>query len=109
MSEGGGRLLYRSEGYFKSLWNTYCLFDDRIELEFRLFFTRIVIRRSELVSIDIFRPPVFRTSWGALKLDFADLYRHVGITRNCGRFKEIRFTPEDPQGFKEAVLQWAKT
>jgi len=107
MSEDGGCLLYQSKGAFKSLWNLYSIYDDRIELEFKLFFTTIVIRRTDFVSIDIFRPPVIRTSWGALKLDFADLFTHVGITRNCGYFKEIRFTPEDPYAFKEAVSKWA--
>lgn len=107
MGEGGSRLLYRSEGCFKSFWNTYSVYEDRIELEFKLFFTTIVIRRADFVSIDIFKPPVIRTSWGALKLDFADLFTHVGITRNCGYFKEIRFTPEDPHAFKDIVCKWA--
>jgi len=107
MSEDGGQLLYRSEGALRSLWNTYSIYEDRIELEFKLFFTTIIIRRSEFVGVDIFRPPVIRTSWGALKLDFADFYTHVGITRNCGYFKELRFTPEDPQKFKTVVLEWS--
>lgn len=109
MAEESNGLIYKSEGSFRSLWNTYSIFTDRIELEFRLFFTTIVIRRSEFVSVDLFRPPVFRTSMGALKLDFADLYTHVGISRNCGFFKEIRFTPSNPAEFKDRVCKWAQS
>jgi len=108
MTEVCSRPVCRSEGSFRSLWNTYSIYEDRIELEFRLFFTTITVRRNEFVSVDIFRPPVIRTSWGALKLDCADFYVHVGIVRNNGYFKELRFTPEDPRAFKEAVLKWAQ-
>ncbi|EKD83593.1 MAG: hypothetical protein ACD_39C00577G0001 [uncultured bacterium] len=108
MAEENGRLLYKSEASFRSLWNNYSIFSDRIELEFKLFFTTIIIRRSEFVSVDLFRPPVFRTSLCALKLDFADLYTHVGIVRNCGFFKELRFTPADPEAFRQAVRNWAQ-
>ncbi len=109
MEQDSSQLVYRSAASFRSLWNTYSIYEDRIELEFRLFFTTITIRRSEFVSVEIFRPPVIRTSWGALKLDFADLYTHVGIVRNNGFFKELRFTPENPQAFNEAVLKWAQS
>ncbi|PKL44468.1 MAG: hypothetical protein CVV42_19470 [Candidatus Riflebacteria bacterium HGW-Riflebacteria-2] len=108
MSEYGRELIYLSPGSFRSLWNTYRVYEDRIELEFRLFFTTIIIRRSEFVSVDIFKPPVIRTSWGALKLDCADFYTHIGITRNCGYFKEIRFTPQDLQAFKKACRLMAE-
>ena len=107
MTESDSRLIYRSESSFRSLWNTYSIFTDRLELEFRLFFTTFVIRRSEFMSVDLYRPPVIRTSFGAIKLDFADLYTHVGIVRNCGWFKELRFTPANPEEFKQIVTQWA--
>ena len=102
-----GELLYESPGSFKSLWNTYRIYEDRIELEFRLFFSRIVIPREAFVSVEVYRPPVVRTSFWALKLDWADFYTHVGIERNCGLFKKLRFTPADPEEFKQNVIEWA--
>jgi hypothetical protein len=109
MVDEGNKLLYKSEGSFRSLWNSYRIYADRIELEFRFFFTTIIIRRNDFVHVDVFRPPVFRTSMCALKLDFADLCKHVGILRNCGYFKEIRFTPSDPAEFERQICLWAQT
>jgi len=83
------------------------MYSDRIELEFRLGFRKIVIRKDNFVAVDVYRPPVFRTVLWALKLDLADLYEHVGIKRKHGLFKEVRFTPLDPNEFKEQVRIWA--
>jgi hypothetical protein len=81
--------LYESKGTPRSLWNAYRIFGDRIELQFRMFFTTIVIPREAFVAVDIFKPPVIRTVFWALKLDFADLFTHVGIERNCGMMKKV--------------------
>lgn len=107
MTEADATLLYESKGSFRSLWNTYSVFEDRIELKFRLFFTRIVIPRDAFVSVNVYRPPVVRTAFWALKLDWADFYTHVGIVRHCGLFKQLRFTPADPHEFKRQVIEWA--
>ena len=98
--------LYESEGSIKSLWNTYKIYDDHIELDFRIFFTKILISKDELVAIDIHKPPVIRTAFWALKLDLADFYTHIAIKRNSGFFKQIRFTPKNPYEFKQIVTQW---
>jgi len=42
------------------------------------------LKKDDLVSIDIFKPPVIRTTFWALKLDLADLKEHVGIQRKNG-------------------------
>ena len=93
--------LHRSKPTWKSMGNEYRIYGDRIELKCRFpFFSRtLVIRKDELISIGIFKPPVIRTTFWALKLDLADLNEHAGITRTNGFFKELRFTPEDPKEF----------
>lgn len=93
--------LYHSPPSFRSLRNEYVIYADRIELHCRLpFFPKVfVIPREELESVDVFPSLVFRTSRTALKLDLADLYEHVGITRRHGWFKQLRFTPDDPAAF----------
>ena len=58
-----------------------------------------LVKKDDLVSIDIFKPPVIRTTFWALKLDLADLKEHVGIQRKNGFFKQLRFTPENPEEF----------
>ena len=101
-------LRYVSHGSFRSLWNSYKVFDDRIELQFRLFFTKIIIRKDEFVMVDVYEPPVIRTVFWALKLDLADFYTHIGIERAAGFFKRVRFTPSNPQEFKRVVEQWSE-
>jgi hypothetical protein len=91
--------LYVSSPSKKSLGNEYRIFPNRIELKSRLFFSTFVIPRREIVSIDVFRPPVIRTAFWALKLDLADLFEHVGLVREKGWFKQLRFTPQNPQEF----------
>lgn len=107
MTETTNNLIYESKGTPRSLWNNYRIFSDRIELQFRLFFTKIIIRRDAFVKIDTYKPPVIRTVFWALKLDLADLYNHVGIERSEGVFKKIRFTPANPNEFKQKVIAWA--
>ncbi len=93
--------LYESRSTVKSLGNAYSIFADRIELRCRFpFFTQtLVIPKDDLVSIGVFEPPVFRSTFWALKLDLADFNEHVGIERISGFFRQLRFTPEKPQEF----------
>jgi hypothetical protein len=45
----------------------------------------------------------------ALKLDLADLKKHVGIQRKNGWFKFIRFTPQNPEEFISKVKEYSNT
>jgi hypothetical protein len=96
--------LYVSSPTMKSLGNEYAIFADRIDLRCRyLFFNKIItVKKADIVSIGVFKPPVIRTSFKALKLDLADFYEHVGITRKIGVFSQLRFTPDSPQKFVAA-------
>ena len=107
MTESIDNPVYESKATPRSLWNNYRIFNDRIELKFRLFFTKIIIPREKFVRVEIYKPPVIRSAFWALKLDLADLYTHVEIERNEGVFKKIRFTPANPNEFKQRVEVWA--
>jgi hypothetical protein len=102
--------LYESRPTRKSIGNKYSIYNDRIELRCRFpFFSKtLVIKKDDLVSIDVFKPPVIRTTWWALKLDLADLNEHVGIKRKNGFFKQLRFTPENPKEFVAKVKELFK-
>lgn len=100
--------LYESRPTGKSLGNAYSLYADRIELRcrFPFFAQTLVIPKEDLVSIDVFQPPVIRTTFWALKLDMADFNEHVGIERRSGFFRQLRFTPENPREFVARVKAW---
>ena len=102
--------LYKSTSTIKSIGNEYSIYADRIELKCRFpFITKIlVIYKDDLISIDIFKPPVIRTTFWALKLDLADLNEHVGIKRRNGFFKQLRLTPENPKEFVAKVKELFK-
>jgi len=91
----------------KSIGNEYSIYSDRIKLRCRFpFLTKtLVVKKDDLVSIDIFKPPVIRTTFRALKLDLADLKEHVGNKRKNGFFKQLRFTPENPKEFVSKVRE----
>ena len=95
-------LLYESKPTVKSIGGRYSIYDDRVELQHPLF-KNLIIKKEELISIGVFNPPVivtmFKNKKIILKLDLADLNKHVGIERKNGLFKNLRFTPEDPKEF----------
>lgn len=99
--------LYVSRSTKKSIGNEYSIFADRIELRCRFpFFTKtFIIKKDDLISIDIFKPPVMRTTFWALKLDLADFNGHAGIKRKNGFFKQLRFTPGNPEEFVAKVRE----
>jgi hypothetical protein len=99
--------IYESVPTKKSMGNKYSIYSDRIELRCRFpFMTKtLVIQKDDLISIDIYNPPVIRTTFRALKLDLADLKEHVGIKRKNGFFKQLRFTPENPKEFVSKVKE----
>lgn len=97
--------LYVSGRSLRNLWQEYRIYADRIELRF--FCGRKTIRASDILDVqvrprvvigDLFRGRGFKESL-ALKLDLADLYRHVAIHRTSGWFRHLRITPDDPETF----------
>lgn len=84
-----------------NLWQEYRIFPDRLELQSWLLLHALVIPEKDILAIEV-RPSVFSGSkgftWG-IKLDNADLCRHVLVRRKTGWFKRIAFTPDDPHEF----------
>jgi hypothetical protein len=102
--------IYTSPRSGRSLWQEYRVYPDRIELQCWVALHTIVIPANEIIDIQI-RPPLvfadlFRGKGFAcafpLKIDSADMCRHVEIKRKSGFMKHIRFTPDDPDKFVDA-------
>jgi hypothetical protein len=100
--------LYVSKRTWRSFWHEYRIYADRVDLPW--IFGRIVIPAADIVSVQV-RPPIvvadlFRgkglVTYRGVKLDNADLCRHVSLQRRSGAFVQFRFTPDDPEGFVKA-------
>ena len=95
--------LYVSRRTFKSLWQTYRIYRDRLELQSWILLHPLVIPANEILTIEV-RPSVFSGKkgfiWG-VKIDNCDLCRHVLLTRRWGFMKRIGFSPDDPEKFVE--------
>lgn len=104
--------LYVSRPTVKSLWQEYRLYADRLELEMHLW-GPITVPLSDIKDVSE-RPAgvvfdVFRGDYGlkdlmrTVKLDLADLNRHVTIEKETGTWRQFRLTPEDNAEFIRQV------
>ena len=101
--------LYSSQGGFKSMWQQYEIYRDRLVLN-TLLFGKFVTKFENIEKVEL-RGPNFWHVWGdiirfrsilyALKLDIADFYQHLGVHRNTGWISILLFTPENPAMFKQ--------
>ena len=98
-----GTALYASKRSFKSLWQEYRIYRDRLELQAWVLLHTVVIPANEIQAVEV-RPSVLSgnngITWG-VKLDNCDLNRHVLLTRKSGFLKRIGFTPDNPESFVE--------
>lgn len=102
--------LYVSPRTWRSLGQRYWIFPDRLELQCWVALgRRLVVPLEDIRSLEV-RPPIvvgdlFRCKGVGyafpLKMDWADLSRHVALRRQSGWFKHVRFTPDDPAKFVE--------
>ncbi len=95
-----------SKRSFKNLWQDYRVYSDRIELRAWVVLHTFVIPFQDLRAITVRRAGSTGLAL-ALKLDLADLYPHIAIERKTGLFKDIRFTPDDPEMFLSTVKSCA--
>ena len=100
--------LYVSEGGFKSLWQKYLVYNDRLVLKTLL--RTIAIPFNEVEKTEIHPPNIkliFKGVWfskqftPAIKLDLADLYEHLALYKKSGVIRIVLFTPENARIFKE--------
>jgi hypothetical protein len=100
-SEMNDMPIYTSRRMARSLWQEYRIYPDRLELQSWLLLHTLVIPTREIRSLEV-RPSVFSGrkgfTWG-IKIDHADLCRHVLLERTSGFMKRIAFSPDDPEKF----------
>lgn len=98
--------VYTSPSSFRSLWQEYRIFSDR--LEFDTFLGKMIIPFNEIENFMISESEVRGLLHGdlhlkgfrpALKLDWANFMEHVVVDKNSGLIRRILFTPDDPEGF----------
>jgi hypothetical protein len=101
----GEQPMYVSRRSFRSLGQQYRIYTDRVELGFLGF--RKIITGTDILAVevrpacvigDLFRGKGLAAAF-ALKLDLADLFRHVAIHRRSGWLRYVRFAPDDPDTF----------
>ena len=106
--------IYTSSARAVSREQRYRIYPDRIELDFKFFFTKtFVIPAEEIIDIWVSHPTTLRdiprigglkAIGRGLKFDLADLFRHVGIhCQRRGWFKAFFFVPQDPEAFVDVV------
>jgi hypothetical protein len=97
--------LYVSKRSLKNLWQQYRIYPDRIELQSWIVFQTLKIPFDEITDIVVRRLFSTRRLLGGLrrflglKLDLADLCRHITITKDRGIVRCVVFTPDDPDQF----------
>ena len=104
--------LYTSSASFMSMGAEYRIYADRLELGCLFLPTQVipfeelkqVAVRPPLVIMDAFRGDVpFERAAVALKMDLCDLSEHVAVLRKTGIIKQLRFAPDHPKAFVEAL------
>jgi hypothetical protein len=104
--------LYVSKRMPRNLWQEYRVFSDRIEIQCRLLLSTFVIPFDDIaevslsgaLAIEIFRAQAWKGG-PPCKLDFVVFYTHIVVRRISGLFRNIRFTPDDPELFLSACRQ----
>ena len=106
--------IYASSVRAVSKKQCYRIYLDRIELDCPRFFKKtFVVHASEIIDIwanagttlkDVSRLGGIFSAWRCLKLDMADLFRHVVLkSGRAGYFKSFAFVPERPDEFVDVV------
>lgn len=112
MSEPNEQPLYVSKGTARSLWQEYRLYADRLELDMHLWGpitvpledVKAVDERPPLVVLDLLRgDATLSEALRTVKIDLADLHRHVTIEKDTGVWRQFRLTPEDNAEFIRQV------
>jgi hypothetical protein len=112
MSSPEEKPLYVSRPTVKSIWQEYRLYPDRLVLDMHLW-GPITVPLSDIKDVSE-RPAgvifdLVRGDYGlkdmlrTVKLDLADLHRHVTIEKDTGTWRQFRITPEDNAEFVRQV------
>lgn len=104
------KVLYKSKSTFKSLWQEYLVFRDRVE--FLTHLGTLTVPFDAIESVKVHESDVKGLLKGdlqlkgfkpALKIDWANFQEHVVLDKKSGFCKRILFTPENPAEFKDVL------
>jgi hypothetical protein len=102
--------VYTSKSTGKSLWQEYRVYDDHVE--FGTLIGQMTVPFDQIERVDVSESGVKGLLRGdlhlknfrpALKLDWADFLEHVVLDKSEGLMRRVRFTPDDPVAFKNAL------
>ncbi len=101
--------IYSSKGTFRSLWQKYEIFRDRLELNTFLLGKFVInfedIDRAEFRSANLTLIGAFfrgeRPFVMGIKLDLSDFYKSLAIYKNKGFIKLFLIIPDDLKVFKQ--------
>jgi hypothetical protein len=103
-----GRPLYASPCSLKNFYQRYEIFSDHIELHAILGIFKVPF--SEIERAEVFPGTVMSLRlhlrnfrWRGMKLDFTDFEPHILLDKSSGVIRQLLFTPDDPQQFKDAL------
>jgi len=99
-------VVYTSPRTSRSLWQTYCVYADRVELG-TVLAGRLILPLDQVVSARVSGPLWggigLSRWWRHIKLDWADFRPHVVLEKSGGWFRYLHFCPNDPSAFVAAV------
>ena len=100
--------LYTSQCSLKNFYQRYKIFSDHVELHtiignFNAPFSEI--ERAEVFPATVMslRLHLRNFRWRMMKLDFTDFEPHILLDKSSGAIRQLLFTPDDPQKFKDAL------
>jgi len=102
--------IYTSRSTVRSLWQEYCIYDNRVE--FNTLFGKMAVPFDHIERVEVSESEVDGLLKGdlhlknfrpALKLDWANFLEHVVLDKSEGHIHRILFTLDDPEEFKRAL------
>ena len=103
-----GTPVYTSQCLLKNFYQRYEIFSDHLELH--TIIENFKVPFSEIERVEVFPATVkslrlhlrnFR--WRMMKLDFTDFEPHILLDKSSGAIRQLLFTPDNPEQFKEAL------
>ena len=102
--------LYTSKSTGRSLWQEYRIYKDRVEFDTFVGKMEVPFEHIEQVFVSegeaqgLIRGDLHLKNFRpALKLDWANFTEHVVLDKSGGNIHRLLFTPEDCEGFKDAL------
>lgn len=104
------KAIYISDSTAKSIWQEYRIYSNRVEID--THFGNMTIPFEHIETAEVSESEVKGLMRGdlhlkgfrpALKVDWANFVEHVVIDKSEGHIHRILITPDDPEGFVNAL------